>query len=96
MSVRIGHAAFEIGSLHVFPEYLLPFIVYVGMQWIPASCCAAIAASIFEFAPELASKPPLEEIQLLTKEKKEKQTEELLLRYNDENIVNRVKELCEK
>ena len=36
------------------------------------------------------------EIQLLTKEKKEKQTEELLLRYNDENIVNRVKELCEK
>ena len=30
------------------------------------------------------------------KEKKEKQTEELLLRYNDENIVNRVKELCEK
>jgi hypothetical protein len=36
------------------------------------------------------------EIQLLTKEKKEKQTEELLLRYNDENIVNRVKEKCEK
>lgn len=36
------------------------------------------------------------EIQLLTKEKKEKQTEELLLRYDDENIVNRVKELCEK
>ena len=36
------------------------------------------------------------EIQLLTKEKKEKQTEELLLRYNDENIANRVKEQCEK
>ena len=65
-SVKMGHAVFEMGSPHVFPEYRLPFTVYVGMNWIPAALFAEISASMSELAPDVAAKPPLFAMQSFT------------------------------